>query len=101
MSHFQKYCLPGLLLGALAAAGCAQSPTAPTNLAFASEATAAKPGSALPAGLYSMTFLNSAREPVTTLPVGAGSHLLVKVHVEESNHVPATEGALLFETCRW
>ena len=25
----------------------------------------------------------------------------VKVHVEDSNHLPATDGSALFEVCRW
>src|SRR5215210_126309 len=41
------------------------------------------------------------KEEVATLPVGVGSHLLVKVHVEDSNHLPATDGSALYEVCRW
>jgi hypothetical protein len=26
---------------------------------------------------------------------------LVKVHVEDSNHLPASDGSALFEVCRW
>jgi len=103
MSRFENCCLPGLLLATLIAAGCAQSPTAPTtDASTASGTTAAKPGSSLPVGFYQMTFLNSSYQEVTTLPVGAGSHLLVKVHVEDSNHRPAREdGSALYEVCRW
>jgi hypothetical protein len=102
MPRFQNCCLPGLLLATLIAAGCAQSPTAATTDApTAAGTTAAKPGSSLPVGFYQMTFLDGRREVVTTLPVGAGSHLLVRVHVEDSNHVWATDGSALFEVCRW
>jgi hypothetical protein len=103
MSRFQNCCLPGLLLATLIAAGCAQSPTAPTtDAATAPGTTAAKPASLLAVGFYQMTFLNRYGQEITTLPVGAGSHLLVKVHVEDSNHVPAEEdGSALYEVCRW
>jgi hypothetical protein len=102
MSPFQNPCLPGLLLATLFTAGCAQSSTAPTtNASTAPGTTAAKPGSSLPVGFYQMTFLNSARQEVTTLPVGAGSQVLVKVHVEDSNHLPAGDGSALYEVCRW
>ena len=103
MSRLQNCCVPGLLLATLIAAGCAESPTAPTttDAAIAAGTTAAKPGSSLPVGFYQMTFLNGSGQEVTTLPVGAGSHLLVRVHVEDSNHLPATDGSALFEVCRW
>ena len=103
MSRLQNCCVPGLLLATLIAAGCAESPTAPTttDAAIAAGTTAAKPGSSLPVGFYQMTFLNSSGQEVTTLPVGAGSHLLVRVHVEDSNHLLATDGSALFEVCRW
>ena len=102
MSCFQKCCLPGLLLATVIAAGCAQSPTAPTDSALtgASGATDAKPTSSLPAGFYSMTFLHNGQE-VTSLPFGPGSNVIVKVHVEDINHVPATDGSVLYEQCRW
>lgn len=48
-----------------------------------------------------MTFLDGRREVVTSLPVGADSQLLVRVHVEDSNHAIATDGSVLFEVCRW
>ena len=102
MSRLQNCCLPGLLLATLIAAGCAKSPTAPTtDASTAPGTTAAKPGSSLPVGFYQMTFLNGSGQEVTTLPVGAGSHLLVKVHVEDGNHRPATDGSALFEVCKW
>jgi len=102
MSRFQNCCLPGLLLATFIAAGCAQSPTAPTtDASTAPGTTAAKPGS-LPVGFYQMTFLNRSYQEVTTLPVGADSNLIVKVHVEDSNHVPAKEdGSALYEVCKW
>ena len=103
MSRFQNYCLPGLLLATVIGAGCAQSPTAPSiDASSAAATTAAKPGTSLPAGIYQMTFLNRFGQEVTTLPVGgADSHLLVKVHVEVSSGVPATDGSALYEVCRW
>jgi hypothetical protein len=103
MSRFQNCWLPGSLLATLIAAGCAESPTVPTTDAVSTAAgtTAARPGSPLPVGFYQMTFLNGSRQEVTTLPVGAGSHLLVQVHVEDSNHLPAKDGSALFEVCRW
>ena len=102
MPRFRNSCLPGLLLAAVFAAGCAQSSTAPTtNASTASGTTAAKPGPSLTVGFYQITFLNSTRQAVTTLPIGAGSQLLVKVHVEDSLHRPAGDGSALFEVCRW
>ena len=104
MSRFQNCYFPGLLLATVIAAGCSQSPTAPTTEAStAAGTTAAKPesGSSLPVGFYQMTFLNRSRQEVTTLPVGAGSAVFVMVHVEDSNHLPATDGSVLFEVCRW
>jgi len=104
MSRFQICCFPGLLLATLIAAGCSQSPTTPTtDASTAAGTTAAKPesGSSLPVGFYQMTFLNRSRQEVTTLPVGAGSAVFVMVHVEDSNHLPATDGSVLFEVCRW
>ena len=45
MSRFQNCCVPGLLLATLIAAGCAQSPIAPTtDASIAAGTTAAKPG---------------------------------------------------------
>src|SRR4029078_5756095 len=84
-------------------AGCAESPTAPTttDAAIAAGATAARPGASLPVGFYQMTSLNGSGQEVTTLPVGAGSHLFVRVHVEDSNHLLATDGSALFEVCSW
>ena len=101
MPRFQNSRLPALLLATSIGAGCAQSPAAPTNSSTGPGTTAAKPASSLPEGFYRLTFMNSAREEVTSLPVGAGSHLLVKVHVEDSNHVPVADGSVLFEVCRW
>jgi hypothetical protein len=102
MSRLQNCCLPGLLLATLIAAGCAQSPTAPTTDASTAPGTTdAKPGSSLAVGFYQMTFLNRSGQEVTILPVGAGSSLQVKVHVEDSNHRPARDGSALFEVCRW
>ena len=104
MSRSPSYCLSGLLLATLIAAGCAQSPTAPTATTGASTApgaTAARPpGSSLTPGFYQMLFLHNGVE-VTTLPVGPGSNMLVKVHVEDSAHEFATDGSVLFEICRW
>ena len=101
MLRLRRCYLPALLL-ATVTVGCAQSPTEPTNTALSSSNgnSAAKPGTSLPQGFYQMTFLHNGQE-VTTLPAGPGSNILVKVHVEDSNHVPATDGAVLFETCRW
>ena len=99
MSRFQNCCLPGLVLATVIAAACAQSPTSPTN-STTTGASDAKPSSSLPQGFYSMVFLHNGQE-VTTLPYGPGSNILVKVHVEDSNHLPATDGGVLFETCRW
>lgn len=102
-SHF-------MLLGILGAAGCGQGPIAPTDpvttvvvAPTAPGTTAATPAGkpSLLAGFYQMTFLNSARQEVTTLPVGQGSQLLVKVHVEDSAHQPAQDGEVLYEVCRW
>ena len=104
MSRLQNCCLSGLLLATLIAAGCSQSPMAPTtDASTAAGTTAAKPesGSSLPVGFYQMTFLNRSRQEVTTLPVGAGSAVIVMVHVEDSNHLPARDGSVLFEVCRW
>ena len=100
MSRFQNCCLAGLLLATLSAAGCAQSPTAPTNSLTTATATEAKPGSSLPAGFYQMTFLHNGVE-VTTLPSGPGSNMLVRVHVEDSANLNAGDGSVLFEICRW
>lgn len=102
MSRFQSFYVPGLLLATLSAAGCAQSPTAPTNSATTATAAEAKPGSSpsLPVGFYQMTFLHNGQE-VTTLPVGPGSNILVRVHVEDSAHLNAGDGSVLFEICRW
>ena len=102
MSCFQKCCLSGLLLATVIAVGCAQSPTAPTTGASnAPETNAAKPGSpSLTPGFYQMLFLHNGVE-VTTLPAGPGSNILVRVHVEDSNHVNAGDGSVLFEICRW
>ncbi len=73
MSRLQNCCLSGLLLATLIAAGCAQSPTAPTTDASTAPGTTdAKPGSSLAVGFYQMTFLNGSGQVVTTLPVGAG-----------------------------
>ena len=104
MSRIQHCCFPGLLLATLIAAGCSQSPTAATpHASTAAGTTAAKPGSgsSLPVGFYQMTFLNSFRQEVTTLPVGLGSGVVVMVHVEDINHLPAGDGSVLFEVCRW
>ena len=103
MPRFQNSCLPGLLLATMFAAGCAQSPSAPTTVAStAPDTAAAKPASSLAVGFYQMTFLNSARQVVTTLPLWpANSGLLVKVHVEDSLHALAQDGSVLFEVCRW
>lgn len=110
LPRFQNCCLSGLLLGMLGAAGCGQGPIAPTDpvtpVAVAPTApgtTAATPAGkpSLPAGFYQMTFLNSAREEITTLPVGQGSQLLVRVHVEDSAHQPAQDGEVLYEVCRY
>ena len=103
MSRFQNCCLSGLLLATLIAAGCAQSPTAPTNPATtgaSTGATAARSGPSLTPGFYQMVFVHNGVE-VTTLPVGPGSNMLVKVHVEDSTHEVATDGSVLFEICRW
>jgi hypothetical protein len=104
MSRFQSYCLSGLLVATLIAAGCAQGPTAPTATTGASTASGATgarpPGSSLTPGFYQMLFLHSGVE-VTTLPVGPGSNMLVKVHVENSAHEFAPDGSVLFEICRW
>lgn len=110
MPRFQSCCLSGLLLGILGAAGCGQGPIAPTDPVVTTVApttssgtTAATPAGSpsLPAGFYQMTFLNSARQEVTTLPVGQGSHLLVRVHVEDRLNQPAVDGSVLYEVCRW
>ena len=55
----------------------------------------------IPAGFYQMTFLNRAREEIPSLPVGSGSALLVRVHVEDSAHQPAQDGSVLYEVCRY
>jgi len=106
--RFQICCLSGLLLGILGAAGCGQGPIAPTDpvttvAPTTSGTTAATPagGPSIPAGFYQMTFLNSARDEVTTLPVGPGSQLLVRVHVEDRLNQPALDGSVLYEVCRW
>ena len=107
MSRFQKYCLPAMLLAAVIAVGCAESPTAPTNsemtgASTAPGATAARSGPSLTEGFYQMVFLDRFGAEVTTLPLGyPGSNLRVRVHVEDSNHLPARDGSVLFEVCRW
>jgi hypothetical protein len=105
MTRFHNYCLSGLLLGTVGAAGCGQGPTTPspqfTTAPAGSVRTAAKPGSSLTPGFYQMLFLNGARQEVATLPIGSGSTLLVKVHVEDSAHLNAADGSVLFEICRW
>ena len=102
MSRVQNCCFLGLLLATAIAAGCSQPPTTPTTNA-STAGTAAKPGSgsSLAVGFYTMTFQNRSHQEVTDLPVGAGSGLFVMVHVEDSNHLPATDGSVLFEVCRW
>ena len=108
MPRFHNCCLPGLLLGILGAAGCEQGPIAPTAPATTAAPTAPVTTAATPlgkpsisAGFYQMTFLNRAREEVTSLPVGSGSGLLVRVHVEDSAHQPAQDGWVLYEVCRY
>ena len=102
MLRLRNWCLYGMLLTTVTV-GCAQSPTDPTTVASAANETtgAAKPGSSLPQGFYQMTFLDNSSQVVTTLPVGAGSTLRVKVHVEDSNHQVAVDGTVFFEQCRW
>jgi hypothetical protein len=109
MPRFQNCCLSGFLLGILGAAGCEHgpiAPTAPVTIAAptALGTTAASPAGkpAIPAGFYQMTFLNGARQEVTSLPVGHGvSQLLVRVHVEDGAHQPAQDGSVLYEVCRY
>lgn len=88
-----------VVLGGLGLCAC-ESAVAPTPLATA---TNIESGAALPpAGFYTMTFLHDG-VAVTTLPAGpyAVSHVLIKVHVEDSNHQPAQSGSVLFERCRY
>ena len=100
MPRLQNRCLSGLLLGILGAASCEQAPIAPTAPVTTPVTSLGK--ASIPAGFYEMTFLNRAREEVTTLPVGSGvSALLVWVHVEDSAHHPAQDGSVLYEVCRY
>lgn len=99
MPRLKIVSLSGVVL-ALGLAACQQSPVAPTATANVAALEARAPST--PPGFYDMTFLNSAREEVTSLPVGRGtSHVLIRFHVEDSNHEPAQTGSVLYEMCQY
>jgi hypothetical protein len=88
-----------VLLGALGLIACDQSPVTPAATVNPTSIDARAPST--PPGFYEMTFLNSAREEVTSLPAGLyTSHVLIRVHVEDSNHQPAQTGSVLYEMCQ-
>lgn len=92
--------LSGVVVGALGMAACEQSPVTPAVAANPAALEARAPSA--PPGFYEMTFLNSAREEVTSLPAGLRtSHVLIRFHVEDSNHEPAQSGSVLYEMCQY
>ena len=100
MPRLQIISCGGIVLAALGLVACDQQAVAPTPTANAAALDARSPSA--PSGFYEMTFLNSAHEEVTSLPVGHGvSHVLIRVHVEDINHEPAQTGSVLYEMCRY
>ena len=99
MSPRRTLSLSVLGLAVLGLSACNQSSVAPTSTASPA-AVDARP-SAAPAGFYTMKFLHNGQE-VTTLPAGSGvSNMIVKVHVEDSDHQPAQSGSVLYEVCTY
>jgi hypothetical protein len=67
-------------------------------MSFASASLAAQP---VP-GSYELSFLNSALEPVSSLPVctqSACEELILKAHIEDGSGVPAQRGVATFQYC--
>jgi hypothetical protein len=52
------------------------------------------------AGSYELSFLKNGQE-VLSLPVGAGSEVLLKAHIDDTFGNPATDGNVTFQYCSY
>lgn len=82
------------LVGTVALLACShESATSPDAPATASARLSTVPGS------YDLTFVNSARQEISTLVVGT-AELILKAHVSDGLlHNPAQQGTVTFEYC--
>lgn len=86
--------IPTLVLAAVSMAACSeQLPVGPL------ESTGAAPLAKAVAGSYELTFLKNGQE-VSTLPVGFGSGVILKAHVDDAFDVAAS-GSITFQYCSY
>jgi len=98
MSRRRLACLIVAVVSARPILACSrQQPGGPDpSPATSANATSAKPQGS--AGSYSLSFLDTNGNLVSTLPVG-GPELILKAHVATSAGVPAQSGAVTFQYC--